>query len=250
MNGENDDRIRFSLRSMFCLTGFAALILGIVSSTGSIVLGAHLSLGLIGWVMWRIVRVHPGGLIPFLLGADLLACSSIDWVVRASEGGFLIPVWAVFSVPGSLLVLIGFGVLLAIGLKKRHLGKRQTVAALIILPMLLAWWIVIPMLGHAAVERRRASDAAAMTRAAAEAIAMVEEVRLRTGTTPDDEALAALLPKPLPRVRWGEVSGPIRYRRTGDKTYELSYIDPAWMFGDIVVYDSSTPQKGWVRIPW
>ncbi|NLS95339.1 MAG: hypothetical protein GXX96_24625 [Planctomycetaceae bacterium] len=148
---------------------------------------------------------------------------------------------------GSLLVVFGGYRLARIGGKKQRFWKRQIVVAASIMPVLLVLWVAIVVLGNAAVARRRAADTAANNLATAKAIAMVEEVRRQTGTTPDEDTLPALLREPLPSVQWNGHSQQIRYTRTGDTTYELRYYDMRGFLGDTVVYDSV---KGWYRVPF
>jgi hypothetical protein len=139
---------------------------------------------------------------------------------------------------------------LRLGARRRQFWKYQFVIAAAVLVILAAWWLAIPTLGNAAIARRRAADMAANNSATARAIALVEEVQQRTGTTPGEKTLAELLREPLPSLRWDGVQGQIQYRRTGENTFQLSYIDPSMFFGDIVTYDSATPQRGWYRIPF
>ncbi len=243
---QDDNTVRFSMGQVFGVTALVALALSIASLTGSVTLGVHMSMCLAGWVMWRILHGHPAALIPVLLGADLLLSTGIEWGLKGEDFMFR----GIILLIGTLLVLAGVGALVCIGTRKQRFWKHQYGVALAILCMLLAWWVVVPLVGGASVARRRASDTAANNQATAKAIAMVEEARQRTGTTPGEEALPGLLREPLPSVRWGGITGEIRYGKTGETTYELTYIDPSMLFGDIVIYDSAAPEKGWSRIPF
>lgn len=249
MTDQPDARIRFSLRHMFGVTAFIALTLGVVSYTGSIVPGIHLSLCLAGWLGWRIAHGHLGGLIPALLGGDLLLCLAVDWTTSGSED--FLGIRAFIGVFASLFVFVGVGVLVWISMKKRPFWKHQIGIAAAILSILAVWWVAVPMLGNATIARRQATDIAANKLATAKAIAMVEKVRQQIGAVPDESALSELLQEPLPSVRWDGLSRQIEYRRTSETTYQLSYLDVAMlMFPDYVIYDSSTPNKGWYRIPF
>lgn len=246
MNEQRDSTIRFSLRQMFGVTGFVALTLGIVSYTGSVAYGIHLSMFLIGWVMWRVLHAHPKGLIPVLLGGDFLLWVAYERVLRGSEEDFL-GYRTMISVFGSLLVVFGVSRLVRVGSKKQRFWERQKVIAAAIMSILLVLWVAIIVLGNTAIARRRAADTAANNLATAKAIAMVEEVRRQTGTTPDEDTLPVLLREPLPSVRWNGCSQQIRYTRTGDTSYELHYYDMRVFLGDTIVYDSV---KGWYRVPF
>jgi hypothetical protein len=246
---QHDSTIRFSLRHMFGVTAFIALTLGVVSYTGSIAYGIHLSLCLAGWVMWRIGHGHLGGLIPALLGGDLLLCLSVGWIMSGSED--FLGIRVIMGVFASLFVFVGVGVLLWISTKKRRFWKHQIAIAAAILFILAVWWAAVPMLGNATIARRQTADIAANNLATAKAIAMVEKVRQQIGAVPDESALSELLKEPLPSVRWDGLSDQIRYARTSDATYQLIYFDISMLlFPDYVIYDSATPKKGWYRIPF
>lgn len=245
---QDDTAIRFSLRQLLTVTGYLAFTVAVVVNTGSIALGIHLSLGLVGWIMWRFAHGHLGGIIPALLGGDFLLCSSVVWVVQGSED--FMGVRSMFNVLASLLVLVGLAGLIWIGMTEQRFWKHQMGIAAAIGCILVAWWIAIPALGHAAIASRRAADTAANNLAAAKGIVLVEDVRKRTGTTTDADRLEELLTEPIPSVRWDGNSQQIRYQRTGDTTYQLSYIDSSMFWGDTVTYDSATPTKGWYRIPF
>lgn len=239
--------IRFSLLDLFGLTASVAFILGLVSYTGSILVGIHLSLCLVGWILSRFLHGHPGGVIPALVGADILLCSSVAWVHRGSED--FLGLRVVLAVIASLIVLVGLGVLVWVGTKRQQFWKQQFAIAAIIAVILAAWWVAIPTLGDAAMARRRAADMAANKAATAKAIALVEEVRQRIGTyPPDEDKLREVLREPLPSVRWNGFSSRIYYHGRGT-TFCLSYLDPScsWIGVDCV-YDSATPNRGWYQV--
>ncbi len=249
MDKQSDNAIRFSLRSLLVVTSYVAGTMAVVSYTNNIAFGFHLSLGLVGWIMWRFAHGHLGGLIPALLGGDLLLCSSVSWVFHGSEDfmGFRVA----FSAIASLLVLTGLGVFAWIGARKRSFWRNQVCIAATIFCTLIVWWIAIPTLGNAAMSHRRALDIAANSTAAIKAISMVEDAQQRNRKTPDRDSLNGILNEPLPSVRWDGYTQKIQFEKTSDTTFRLSYIDPSMFFmGDIVVYDSGTPAKGWYRIPF
>lgn len=75
-------------------------------------LGIQLSLILVGWILWGFVHGHLGGLIPALLGVDLLLLSSISWAVRGFEDAWGFRGQIIFL--ASLLVVIGLAVLIGV----------------------------------------------------------------------------------------------------------------------------------------
>ncbi len=79
---------------------------------------------------------------------------------------------------------------------------------------------------------------------------MVEKAVEIHGQAPDLETLRKILSGPLPSVRWGGYSHEIGYLQTGEKTYQLNYVDPSMFFGDIVIYDSATPKKVGSEFPF
>ncbi|MEQ1829157.1 MAG: hypothetical protein ABL921_24555 [Pirellula sp.] len=247
MDKRTDTAFRFSLLSLLVVTSYVAGTLALVSYTNNTAFGIHLSLGLVGWIMWRYAHGHLGGLIPTLLGGDLLLSTSINWVFAGSED--FLGLRAILSVFASLLVFSGLGVFAWIGAKKLSYWRNQVGIAALVFCTLVAWWVAIPSLGNATVARRQALDIAANKMATAKAIWMVEDAIRRTGKTPDSDSLAAILHEPLPSVRWDFVSGRIHFQKTSETTFQLTYIDPSMCFmGDIVVYDSATPKRGWYRI--
>ena len=76
-------------------------------------------------------------------------------------------------------------------------------------------------------------------------IAQIEAVRTRLGRLPNESELNTVLDEPLPRIRNGSFETQIKYQLTKPDEYELSFC--CW---DIFLYRSSTPKKGWYRIPF
>ncbi len=248
MDTEADNAIQFSLRDILSVTTYIAASLAVVSYSNSVPIGIHLSLALIGWIMWRYAHGHLGGIIPALLGGDILLGSSVAWVSDGSEDfmGFR----EMICMAASLFVLTGLGVFVWIATRKQRFWRYQIGIAVSIFIILIAWWSIIPTLGNAAISRRQASDNALNNVATTTAIAMVEKAQACHGKTPDRDTLRIILSGPLPSVHWNGYSQEIQYQQTGEKTFQLSYIDPTMFMGDIVVYDSGTPNKGWYRIPF
>jgi len=241
--------IRYSLLGMLGMFAYISFTLAAASATNSVALGIHLSLLLVGWILWRYAHGHLAGILLVLLGGDALLCMSVPWIFEGVEDfmGFR----ALVMLGASLLVLIGLGVFLWAGTREWEFSKHQKWIAATLFCVLIGWWVAIPTIGEAAIGRRQAADIAANNAAAAKAIALVEEVRKRIGEAPKEDALSELLQEPIPSIRWQSYSHPIQYRQTSNSTYELSYIDPAgFMWGDIITYDSATPQRGWFRIPF
>lgn len=243
-----DNAIRFSLRSLLAVFACISFIFAVASWTESIVLGINLSLILIAWILWRYAHGHVVGIILVLLGGDVLLSSSVGWVFYGIEDflGFRVLV----NMAASLLVLAGLGVFVWAGSKNQPYAKNQVWIAVSIFCVLTVWWITIPTLGDEVIARRQAADTASNTAAAAKAIALVDDVVKRTGSAPIKEALSELLPEPMPSIRWATSSQQINYQQINSTTYQLWYIDPGMFWGDIITYDSATPQRGWYRVPF
>lgn len=243
-----DNRVRFSLRDLLLATSYVAGTAAVVSYTGSVRLGIHLSLAFLGFLMWRYAHGHLGGIVPALLGGDILLCSSIGWVSYGAEDfmGFR----DMFNVFASFLIVVGLGTFSWDAGKKKPFRRNQIGIAMTIFLILVAWWVAIPPLGRASITRRQNSDMASNKAATANAISMVQNAVLRNGNAPENTRLAQLLTAPLPAVQWDGVSQQIQYQKTGDDSFQLSYVDPSMFLGDIVVYESTTPNKGWYRIPF
>jgi hypothetical protein len=244
-----DNRIRFSLFSLLGVFAYVSCTLALASFTNSVALGVHLTLLLVGWLLWRYAYGHGAGIILVLLGGHLLLALSLPWVLDGTEDflGFR----ALASMAASLIVMAGLADFVWEWHTGRPYARNQLWIAATLFCVLIVGWAAIPTLGNAAIARRQASDTAANNRAAAKAIALVEAVLKRTGAAPKADALRELLPEPLPSIRWQSYSYPIQYRQTSNSTYQLSYIDPSgFLWGDIITFDSATPQRGWFRIPF
>jgi len=245
----NDNAIRFSLRGLLAVVTYMAFTLALATATNSVAVGIHLSLGLAGWILIRVAHGHPGGIVPALLGGDILLCSSASWVVYAREDFLGLRVIA--DIFASVLLFVGFVVLIVVSEKKRRYWKRQHWIAMSIVGIVVVWWLSIPALGNAAIARRQAADFAANQAAQGQAIEMVEAVRKQLGTTPEKATLEEHLPEPFPSVRWDGHLQKITYARISDTTYQLYYLDSSmFVFGDIITYDSANPRKGWYRVPF
>ena len=237
-----DNQLRFSLAQLLAGIAYIAFTGTVVRCTGSIASAIYLSLCLAGWLMWRFTRLHVAGLVPTLVGTDVLLSSSLDWIGSNSqpELNFL------GIVLGTLLMLVGLSIWVGLAGRKRQNGQRQIAAAAASFVFLVAWWLFLPTLEKAA----HLSDIAANNAATILAVTMIEDVRQQLGRAPAKSELAALLHEPLPSIRWGRVSTPIGYVRTSDKAYKLSYIDPSVTRRDIVWYNSEMPEKGWYHKPF
>lgn len=248
METPTDNQVRFSLRDMLLATSYVALTAAVVSFTGSIHWSIHLFLPCIGFSMWRYAHGHLGGVVLALLGGDILLCSSIGWISYGVEDfmGFR-DMSIVFA---SFLIVAALGTFSWAAAKEKPFWRNQMGIAITIFLVFIAWWIAIPPLGRAAVARRQNSDMAANIASTANAISMVQNAVLHNGNAPDNTRLAELLSDSLPAVQWDGFSQPIQYQKTSDNSFQLSYVDPSVFLGDIVVYDSTTPKKGWYRIPF
>jgi hypothetical protein len=238
---QRDSQWRFSLAHLLAVIAYIAFTLSIVKYTGSLTSGVHLFLCLTGWLMWRFAHVRLAGLLPALVGADIVLSSSVSFAfVQGNDFAGAAGVSC-----GSVVVLIGLAVLAAISVRKGQYWQCQIGTAAVGLLLLVAWWFSLPVLTHAA----RASDIAENSVATAQAVSMIEDVRQQLGRVPTESELSDLLAQPLPSIRWGRFSARIDYRRIGGQAYELSYVDPSEM-GDFVIYRSDTAEKGWYRAPF
>ncbi len=235
--------IRYSLKYLLAVVGAVAASLGIVRLTGSIGLGVHLSVCLAGWLLWRTANVHFGGVIPTLLGVDILLNCSIDWVHDGAEDFMGFRSSAIIF--AEFLVVLGIGLTVWFAVRRRRFWRRQMGIALVFLSLLVAWSVTIPGIGNAAITRRRRTDNAANNRATAQAISTVEEFRRQTGRCPLENELPE-----MPSVRWDGFSTQIRYERMTVNSYQLHYVDPTIFMGDRVIYESDKPKKGWYRVPF
>ena len=235
-----DSQLRFSLAHLLAVIAYLAFTLCVVRYSGSLISGIHLSICLMAWLMWRFGRIRLVGLVPTLIGADMVLGFSVSIIQYAD---FLGAAGVTF---GSVVLLIGLGILVFVSASRGRYWQSQIGTAAVGFLLLVAWWFALPALARYA----RASDMAANGAATALAVSIVEDFRRQLGRVPSEPELGVLLPEPLPSVRWGQLSGPIHYRRTSEVAYELTYIDPCEFMGDIVIYNSDTPEKGWYHIPF
>ncbi len=242
----SDYPTRFSLRGLFVLTSLVAFAVALVSFTSHRAFGIHLLFILIGWILKRYVGGRLGGVVPALIGFDFLACISIPWIQKGNEDFFR----EMFLAISTCLVAIGIGVLCILAEpRNKGLNNQAWLAGGFTLALIL-WWVTVPRLGEASTAKRRAADVSANIAAASRAIELVEEVGARWGLSPDKQALNQRLSEPLPRIQWDGSYGEISYFRTSGTTYQLQYVEPCGFWGDILTYDSTKPEKGWVRVPF
>ena len=223
-------------RHLLAVIAYLAFTFSVVRYSGSLTSGIHLSLCLMGWFMWRFARVHLVGLVPTLIGADLVLGFSVS-IIQYDE--FLGAAGVAF---GSVVLLIGLGILVCISARMGKYWQSQTrhcsgdsVAACGVVVLNSRACAVLARIRHRGQHCRDRAQ-----------VSMIEVVRRQLGRVPSEPELGVLLPEPLPSVRWGQLSGPIHYRRTSEEAYELTYIDPSEFMGDIVIYSSDTPEKGCV----
>ena len=143
------------------------------------------------------------------------------------------------------LVIVGLGIFAWRACHQRPYRRSQAGLGIFLLAILIGWWAIIPVMGNAAVARRKADETAANNAAMSKSIAQIEAVLKQLGRLPDESELNTVLDEPLPRIRSGSFETQIKYQRIKDGEYELSFC--CW---DIFLYRSSTPKKGWYRIPF
>ena len=156
MNG-CDSQLRFSLAHLLAVIAYLAFTLSVFRYSGSLMSGVHLSLCLMGWLMWRFGRVHLVGLVPTLFGADMVLGFSLSIIQCADFLG------AAGVTCGSVVLLFGLGILVCISARKGRYWQSQIGTAAVGLLLLVAWWFSLPALARAA----RASDIAANNAATA-----------------------------------------------------------------------------------
>ncbi|MCU0721611.1 MAG: hypothetical protein MUC83_18015 [Pirellula sp.] len=248
MKSEADEKIRYSLRELLIVTTYIQVSLAVAFYLNSVVIGIHLSLALLGWMMWRYAHGHLGGIIPALVGGDILLCSSVQWVLSGEED--LFGLRGLFCIVASLCVAAGFFVLLWVAARRPRFWKHQIGIAVFLLLAMCTWWAIIPSIGNAAIARRRAVDIAANIKAMEKAIAMATEAQKLHGETPDKETLLKILGGPLPSVRWDGNSQEIQYNKVDETSFQLTFIDPSVFWGDMLIYFSESPAQGWVKAPF
>jgi hypothetical protein len=234
---------QFTLRQLFAVTTFVAFTLGIGRWTGSAGIVVHGHFILVGWLLWRFARGHLGAVVPSLIGLDLLIVVAVDWLSGADTDLFdlrdLVVEFATF------LTIVGLGVFFWRACRKCPHWRSQIALGLLVLAALVVWWAIVPAMGRVAVAGRQARETAANNAAMAKAVAQIEAIRKRLGRLPDESEIDEFLEEPLPRICVDRFQAPIRYRRVSDTGYELSFC-----YWDIFIYSSSTPSKGWCRIPF
>lgn len=244
MEQESHNAVRFSMLTVLSVTGYIAIACAMVLYTNNIAPLVHMSFILAGWILWRYAYAHFGGLLLTLIGFDLLACVTYDWVYCGYEEFSVARIF--LSVIGSLIVLSGLGLFIWNASRKGNYCGNQSKLASWFFSLLAVWWVVVPIVGDFSITRRRSSDIASNNIATAKAISMVEEAKVVLGKTPSKEELKEYLKEPFPSVRWDRYSQEIGFKKTGEKTFELSYTDPTVIIpiGEIV-FDSAKPEKGW-----
>lgn len=248
MNSEADEKIRYSLRELVLVTTYIQISLAVAFYLNSIPIGIHLSLVLLGWIAWRYGHGHLGGIIPALVGGDILLCSSVQWVLGGQED--FLGLRDLVCMLASLCVAAGFFVLIWVAGSKPRYWKHQIGIAILMLMAIGTWWAIIPRIGNAAIARRRAVDIADNKVAMEKAIAMATEAQKLHGEAPDQETLLKILGGPLPSVRWDGQTREIEYSRIDETSFRLTFFDPSVFMGDMLIYFSESPAQGWVRVPF
>jgi hypothetical protein len=237
------ENLRFTLKHLFIIVALLAVALSAARITGSIALSIHLTLLVIGWIMYRFMCAHLAGLIPCLLGFDYFAARGIGWAYFGFEGFFD----DFLSSVASLLVLVGSTTFLYLATCEGPESRWQLANAAVFFVLFVAWWLFIPSLGTAAVARRQANETAQNNAAMVQAVTQVEAIRGQLGRIPTEDEINERFKDGLPRVRDGLSEMAIRYDRINDHKYQL-WFTIGW--GDINHYDSSQPKKGWQVEPF
>jgi hypothetical protein len=238
-----NENLRFTLKHLLILVALLAAALCAGRITGSPAMSIHSMLLVVGWVMYRFMHARLVGLIPCLLGLDILSIRAIDWAYLGEDFWFE----GVFNVFASCLIVAGITAFFLFGSSKRPFWRWQLANALAFLAILVAWWFTIPFLGEAAVAQRRASDTAHNIAAMAKSVKQVEAVRTQLGHIPTANELAERLKEGLPHVRDDLYETEIRYLYVSDHEYRLRFIIN---WGDVYNYDSTQPTKGWYIEPF
>ncbi|MFO0943266.1 MAG: hypothetical protein U0930_21235 [Pirellulales bacterium] len=248
MISEAENRSSFTLIGLLGVTTYVAISLGLIVFTAS-TLGVHLLFILVGWIAWRYGHGRLAGIVPALIGLDLLTCSSFSLVTYGDED--FLGIRTLISAVCSILVFVGIGMLWIIAERRNRYWGNQIVILACLLVALIAWWSVIPNLGRATTARRQQVDISYNNEVTAKAIELIEEYLRAHGKTPDQNDVDQQLPEPLPSARWANHYSKIQYQKLDQSSYMLTYIDPASVFmGDIITYDSRTPEIGWYRVPF
>jgi hypothetical protein len=234
---------QYTLAHLFIVTTLVAIILGIGRWTGSAAIVIQLSLILFGWLIWRFAHGHLGAVILSLLGSDILICGAISWAYDGS--GDLFGIRFLFVAFGSVLMMAGVGVFSWRASLKHPHWRSQAGLAILVLVILVGWWAIVPAIGNVAIARRQTRETAANNAAMSKAVAQIESLRKRLGRVPDDSEVNGLLEEPLPCIRIDGYESQIEYKCIRLDEYQLSF----W-YWDPYFYCSSTPKKGWYRVPF
>jgi hypothetical protein len=240
MNDRNES-LRFTLRNLLVVTGLLAASLSVGHWTDSPLWSVHFTLLVVGWVLYRFLHGSLAGIIPCLLGADLLTIGAIVWAYRAIEP-FLESIVYVFA---SVLILIGIGIFIGVANRTTPYWRWQIFCAAIFFTLLVGWWVLVPMIGEHVVAQRRARDTVRNDAAMLQAVAQVEAIRSVLGRAPTDSEFRELSKAPLPTIHWDGRKIEMRYRQVGDKEYWLEYYN--W---DIYLYHNTESKRGWFREPF
>ena len=241
MPDRNTD-LRFTLKHLFIVVALLAGALSAGRVTGSVAISIHLTLLVIGWIMYRFMYAHLAGLIPCLLGFDYLASRGIGWAYFGFEDFFD----DFLSSAASILVLVGSCTFLYLATREGLRSRWQLINAVLFFALFVAWWVFIPALGNAAVAQRKAGEAAQNNAAMTQAVAQVEAIRQKLGHIPTEAEINEQFKNGLPQVRDGLRETAINYDRD-DQEYHLWFIIN---WGDVYNYRSGQPQKGWQVEPF
>src|SRR4051812_49995122 len=107
---DRNESLRFTLRNLRVVTGLLAASLSVGHWTDSPLLSVHFTLLVAGWVLHKFLHGSLAGIIPCLLGADLLTMGAIVWAYRAVEP-FMESMVYVFA---SILIAIGIGIFIIV----------------------------------------------------------------------------------------------------------------------------------------
>jgi len=240
---DRNENLRFTLRHLFVVTALSAMALAAGRVTGSPALTIHLTLVVVGWLIYYVLHGHLAGILPCLLGADYLTIHAIDWTYRANAPFMFEPVLDMFA---SFLIFVGLGIFVILGCRKGPYWRWQLANAAIFFTLLIAWWLVIPMIGERVIAQQRARDTVRNNAAMSQAVAQVEAIRSQLGRVPTDLEFGELSKAPLPTIYWDGRKIEMDYRYVSDKEYWLSYL-LSW---DIYSYHSTEPKRGWFSVPF
>jgi len=230
--------------SLLAAASYLALAFGTGRMLESPQMVVHLMLLFLGWVLHHFAKAHIGGLIPLLLGFDILFCHGISWVYHGYEGYGFIPHEMVL-VFGSISVVISAAVFSYMAALKRRHRVVQACIALFSLVLLASWCVVVPSIGKTAISTRQSRETVTNNAAMANAVDQIEALRIALGRVPEESELDDLLTEPLPEINWDGWNTRIKYHKNGDDNYLLWYTN--W---DVYYYDSSTPERGWYSEPF